>query len=1052
MRTSRVALAVSALIATALPLVTGLTSASYAQTAKTTITTPRFNRTLNSGDLAVAGKYGSDSGDVGVVYVIDVSGSTGSRAGDCSGDGPINEIDDPNGDGQQGTVLDCEITALATLANQVATDSPTAATAVVAFGSSAGIADVDSSPGFPNDHKVVAATYDGPDGDYKAPKPIGDGTRERVPDAIDVLASMQFGGTSVFSPISVGQGTSFTAAMEQVAAVFKHPKFSPAKNKFVFFVSDGQASIGADDANLKAVQSAGTIFSYGVGAGTAGCNGGTPLAIIAGSTKRCLVVEDPTDLTLEIGTTQAKVNVRLQQSGNTVRSTEAPVTALGNWSGVLPSVAPGVYDLVAQGPEGPEFRINIEVVDGSKATTYVALGDSFSSGEGNDPWRNAPGSTSYKKDFFDDECHRSPLAYPMQVRNGPNGNVFATSTADRDLFTFAACAGATTKDILYNSQHGNLGRQLDYLGPDVDLVTLTIGGNDIEFAQIALHCVFTSKCQDQPFVKFNSGKALTLAEYVPVRLALLAAQLPPTYRAIRAATQGNAKIVVGGYPELFHPLPQNFCPTNNVIKADERDFLLKGGATFDGVISAATKQSSVLFKSVRDDFRDHLPCGPKTPEYLRPITQGDGASRLHPTPEGQTRYAQLFSEAIGQAAPASPASKFAAVAAETSPAQPNLTVLGGVELEGVTINADGTVSFASWITDAIGRIPAITAKDAGDLIATDIADDLELIVADDKDPECASVAPGQRVSGTASGFTPLSAISMKVSGPNEEFLQETALTADSSGQLPFSFVAPSIGTDTLLNVGIEGTTALGVSRLVRGSLLVPGQQLTCGEDSLRPLDAPFTVAGQAGQSALYATGSPKNGSTEGSVFGILRNQPLLSTPITEAGLITIDGNEVLVVRFKVSDVPWELRYRNLFFGIGTIEVCGPSGCETGVGVKFAIANAAPSAFAAFGINVPNSESAGTTTPSTTSTTTPDSTSSTTTSVPGTSTTAPMTTTSTTTAVVTTTTTDPPVTTTVTTSTSTARCVLLQTQLDQTSDPRTRERLVSTMRSIGCPSS
>lgn len=70
---------------------------------------------------------------------------------------------------------------------------------------------------------------------------------------------------------------------------------------------------------------------------------------------------------------------------------------------------------------------------------------------------------------------------------------------------------------------------------------------------------------------------------------------------------------------------------------------------------------------------------------------------------------------------------------------------------------------------------------------------------------------------------------------------------------------------------------------------------------------PF-IAGRAGRSDLYATGTPKNGGTEGRVFGNLRGKPFRSTPITEAGLSTIDGKEVLIVRFQANGQPWEARY------------------------------------------------------------------------------------------------------------------------------------------------
>lgn len=148
-------------------------------------------------------------------------------------------------------------------------------------------------------------------------------------------------------------------------------------------------------------------------------------------------------------------------------------------------------------------------------------------------------------------------------------------------------------------------------------------------------------------------------------------------------------------------------------------------------------------------------------------------------------------------------------------------------------------------------------------------------------------------------------------------------------------------------------------------------------EDLRPV--PFTVAGQAGASSLYATGVPGGDGTEGSVFGIIGGLPIPSTRITKAGVKTVDGQEVLIVRFQVRDVPYELRYRATFFGvIGTIELCGPVGCETGIGIRFDSAFVAPSAFTPYGLMLP---SEGSLSPTTTSTTAPTSTSATTTTQP-----------------------------------------------------------------------
>ena len=62
----------------------------------------------------------------------------------------------------------------------------------------------------------------------------------------------------------------------------------------------------------------------------------------------------------------------------------------------------------------------------------------------------------------------------------------------------------------------------------------------------------------------------------------------------------------------------------------------------------------------------------------------------------------------------------------------------------------------------------------------------------------------------------------------------------------------------------------------------------------------------------------------------------VNVAITEAGQTTIDGREVIVVRFPVNGQQWELRFRPTFLFLGQVDLCGPTGCEAGAGVNLAV--------------------------------------------------------------------------------------------------------------------
>jgi hypothetical protein len=98
----------------------------------------------------------------------------------------------------------------------------------------------------------------------------------------------------------------------------------------------------------------------------------------------------------------------------------------------------------------------------------VAVGDSYASGEG------APGPA-----WIDSSCHRSPIAGPQDA--AARLNVFPQS------FMSFACSGARTSSLLAP------GGQLSQLpvGP-IDALTISIGGNDIGFADIVRTCANTA--------------------------------------------------------------------------------------------------------------------------------------------------------------------------------------------------------------------------------------------------------------------------------------------------------------------------------------------------------------------------------------------------------------------------------------------------------------------------------------------------------------------------------------------------------------------------------
>ncbi|MGL5828592.1 MAG: hypothetical protein ACRC0L_03360, partial [Angustibacter sp.] len=200
----------------------------------------------------------------------------------------------------------------------------------------------------------------------------------------------------------------------------------------------------------------------------------------------------------------------------------------------------------------------------------VALGDSFSSGEGaatgngiNDYYAE----TNYGGDLPDNSgrnaCHRSKNAWSRKTLLADNTAETLGRRADRmdpNLdFQFHACSGAKTENLLPKGvrnpfdrpgmgQYGEL-TQLDkgYLDANTTLVMLSIGGNDSRFADIIKKCVTAIECKnstlgnDQQSLEFEVPKQVN----GPVKESII--------QLLRSINQKapNAKILLMGYPELF---------------------------------------------------------------------------------------------------------------------------------------------------------------------------------------------------------------------------------------------------------------------------------------------------------------------------------------------------------------------------------------------------------------------------------------------------------------------------------------------------------------------
>lgn len=234
---------------------------------------------------------------------------------------------------------------------------------------------------------------------------------------------------------------------------------------------------------------------------------------------------------------------------------------------------------------------------------YVAMGDSYSSGNG-----------TYAADL-DASCYRSTYAYPHLV---------GLQRPDTDL-TFVACQGATTDDIISGQD-----RSLD---ADTDYVTLTIGGNDIGFADLIVNCAGWLSPNCQAAVDEANGK---IENELP-------GKLDKAYAAITEGAPNVEEVVVLGYARFFGE--DVSCAAAHGISAAEATWLNGVADNLDVVVRDRATASGFTYRSSIRAFTGHDVCAPD------PYLNGNSfspADAYHPTRSGHANgLAPLVREAIG---------------------------------------------------------------------------------------------------------------------------------------------------------------------------------------------------------------------------------------------------------------------------------------------------------------------------------------------------------------------------------------------------------------------
>jgi hypothetical protein len=266
---------------------------------------------------------------------------------------------------------------------------------------------------------------------------------------------------------------------------------------------------------------------------------------------------------------------------------------------------------------------------------YVALGDSYSAGEGLVPF------------FTADGCHRSMQFSYTELLRHAGQPVLQPSD-------FRACSGARTRQIYDFAQNTALGTQVrpGLLGPDVGLITLTMGGNDLHFSDVLKFCFSQSNCLDQQFSVSDPAPdeaadivgAESLRQWGIDMMNVINARLGTVLTRLHADAPG-ARIVVVGYPRLLPVgrLPRQFDVCDAalaLVDRGERQGLADMQNRFNAQLKATAMNNRADFVDPTDAFDSHEVCGLRG-ELIHStnLTRND-PGMFHPTVKGQLMLAR----------------------------------------------------------------------------------------------------------------------------------------------------------------------------------------------------------------------------------------------------------------------------------------------------------------------------------------------------------------------------------------------------------------------------
>lgn len=237
---------------------------------------------------------------------------------------------------------------------------------------------------------------------------------------------------------------------------------------------------------------------------------------------------------------------------------------------------------------------------------YVALGDSYAAGTGLQEQTNA-------------DCRRSEGSYPSWI----------ALTYRPAVFKDVTCSGATTRS-LWNKE-GSAAPQVQALNQDTDLVTVTLGGNDLGFSDVLTTCVLAglttregTPCKDRTVKDVEAG------------FARLSTRLPDMLTDIKRRSP-KARVVVVGYPNPF-PADGGSCGSSVPVAKGDVAWLHQTTNRLNIMLELAAFTKQAEYVDTSSVFKGRDMCSPADRRLINPLLPQTSGS-AHPDAVGHLMMA-----------------------------------------------------------------------------------------------------------------------------------------------------------------------------------------------------------------------------------------------------------------------------------------------------------------------------------------------------------------------------------------------------------------------------